>query len=86
VLPTHVHYFTRSSLVRLLSGHGFAPEWVGTAPKAFSVGYYLGRLEGYSPALASVAVRAAGAVGLADRLVWPDFRDRMAVVARVRPR
>jgi SAM-dependent methyltransferase len=82
VLPTHVQYFTRESLSRLLSRHGFAVEWIDTAPKAFSVAYYLERLEGYSPPVASVAVAAAERVGVADRLVWPDFRDRMAVVAR----
>jgi SAM-dependent methyltransferase len=84
VLPTHLHYFTGRSLARLLDRTGFAVEWSGTAPKVFSVGYYLGRLEGYSPAVAGGAVAAARAVGVADRLIWPDFRDRMAVVARLR--
>ena len=82
VLPTHVQYFTRESLSRLLARHGFAAEWIGTAPKAFTVRYYLERLEGYRPAVARLAVSSATALGLADRLVWPDFRDRMAVVAR----
>jgi SAM-dependent methyltransferase len=84
VLPTHVQYFTRSSLSRLLSRHGYAVEWISTAPKAFSVRYYLERLEGYSPPVASSAVALAQRIGVADRLVWPDFRDRMAVVARLR--
>jgi SAM-dependent methyltransferase len=84
VLPTHVHYFTGRSLARLLDRTGFTVEWSGTAPKAFSVAYYLGRIEGYSPAVAGGAVAAARAVGVADRLVCPDFRDRMAVVARLR--
>jgi len=85
VLPTHVQYFTRGSLARLLTRHGFALEWTGTAPKGFTVGYYLERLEGYSRPVASAAVRAAGRAGVADRLVWPDFHDRMAVVARRTP-
>ena len=84
VLPTHVQYFTRASLARLLAGHGFTVEWIGTAPKAFTVRYYLERLRGYSEPLAAGAVGAAERVRLADRLVWPDFRDRMAVVARRR--
>lgn len=85
VLPTHVQYFTRRSLTELLGRHGFAVEWVDTAPKGFTVGYYLERLEGYSKPAASTAVAAAERVRLADRLMWPDFRDRMAVVARRRP-
>jgi SAM-dependent methyltransferase len=84
VLPTHVQYFTRASLYRLLSRHGYAVEWVGTAPKAFTVRYYLERLEGYSRPVAASSVRIAERAGLAERLVWPDFRDRMAVVARRR--
>lgn len=82
VIPTHVHYFTRQSLSRLLAQNGFRVEWIGTAPKGFTVRYYLERLAGYSEGLARAAVRGAEAVGVADRLVWPDFRDRMLVVAR----
>jgi SAM-dependent methyltransferase len=82
VLPTHVQYFTRASLRRLIEANGFEVEWIGTAPKGFTVRYYLSRLEGYSRPVAGVAVRVAETVGLADRIVWPDFRDRMLVVAR----
>ncbi|MGI8845047.1 MAG: class I SAM-dependent methyltransferase [Thermoleophilaceae bacterium] len=82
VIPTHVQYFTRGSLTRMLETNGFAVEWIGTAPKGFTVRYYLERLTGYSAGLAKVAVRGAEALGVADRLVWPDFGDRMLVVAR----
>jgi hypothetical protein len=82
VIPTHVHYFTRESIRRLLERGGWRVEYVGTAPKAFSVRYYLGRIGGYSPPLAGALVRAAEIGGLADSLWAPDFRDRMAVVAR----
>ena len=82
VLPTHVQYFTRASLARLLAAHGFTVEWMGTAPKAFTVRYYLERLAGYSAPVATGAVAVAERLRVADRLVWPDFRDRMAVVAR----
>jgi SAM-dependent methyltransferase len=84
VLPTHVHYFTRESLARLLDRNGFAVEEVGTSPKAFTLRYYLGRLGGYSGPLASASVTAAERLGIADRLIAPDFRDRMGVLARVR--
>jgi SAM-dependent methyltransferase len=82
VLPTHVQYFTRSSLRTLLTRHGFTVLAVRTAPKAFTVRYYLDRLSGYSPALGRVAVRATQRVGVAERIWAPDFRDRMAVLAR----
>ena len=83
VIPTHVHYFTRPSLLTLLRRRGYEPLWIGTAPKAFTMRYYLDRIGGYSEPLAGALVGAAGAAGLADRMWAPDFRDRMAVVARV---
>jgi SAM-dependent methyltransferase len=83
VIPTHVQYFTRASIVTLLSRHDFEVVSMDTAPKWFSVGYYLERLGGYSPALARLVVGAARRLGLADRLWAPDFRDRMLVVARL---
>lgn len=82
VLPTHVQYFTRHSLTQLLTRHSYAPLHVATAPKTFSVGYYLWRIEGYSAPLSHAAIRAARATRMADRLWAPDFRDRIGVVAR----
>jgi SAM-dependent methyltransferase len=82
VIPTHVQYFTRPSLFTLLRRRGYEPVWAGTAPKAFTVRYYLDRIRGYSPPLAGALVGAASAAGVADRMWAPDFRDRMAVIAR----
>ena len=82
VIPTHLHLFNRRSLTRLLERHRFEVLEVRTSPKAFTVGYYLGRLGGYWPSLARALVRLARAAGVADRLWTPDFRDRVAVVAR----
>jgi SAM-dependent methyltransferase len=82
VIPTHVHLFTRSGLARLLERHGFEVLAIGTSPKTFTVAYYLERLGGYWPPLARALVAAARALGVADRMWTPDFRDRMYVVAR----
>ena len=82
VIPTHVQYFTRASLATLLHRHGYEVLDVRTAPKAFSVRYYAGRVMGYSPVLGRALVRAAERAGVADRLWAPDFGDRMAVLAR----
>lgn len=82
VIPTHVQYFTRSSLTKLLERHGYSVLEVGTAPKAFTVRYYLERIAGYSPRLSRGLVRGAGAVRVAERMWAPDFRDRMYVIAR----
>jgi SAM-dependent methyltransferase len=82
VLPTHVQYFTRDSLATLLRRRGFAPLVVRSAPKAFTVRYYLERIGGYSPAVSSVLVEGAESLGVADRMWAPDFRDRMLMIAR----
>jgi SAM-dependent methyltransferase len=82
VIPTHVHYFTRASLRTLLERHGFAVLETSTQPKRFTVRYYLSRLSGYSAGAGRALVRGAEALGLADRMWAPDFRDRMLVIAR----
>ncbi|HWF51773.1 MAG TPA: hypothetical protein VG294_14130, partial [Solirubrobacteraceae bacterium] len=82
--PTHVQYFTRGSLATLLERCGFHELEVVTAPKAFTVGYYLERIGGYSPTAGRALARAARAAGIAERMWAPDFRDRMGVIARVR--
>jgi SAM-dependent methyltransferase len=81
VLPTHVQYFTRDSLATLLRRRGYTPLVVRTAPKAFSVRYYLERIDGYSTSLSAALVRTAERVGAADRMWAPDFRDRMLMIA-----
>ena len=55
---------------------------MATQPKAFSVEYYLSRIGGYSAVAGRALVRGASAVGVADRMWAPDFRDRMLVIAR----
>jgi len=81
VLPMHVQYFTRESLRRLLTDHGFDVRSVTTHAKVFSARYYAERLGGYSPAVERAAVGVVTRIRQADRLVAPDFRDRMAVIA-----
>jgi SAM-dependent methyltransferase len=85
VIPTHVQYFTRPSITLLLRRAGFDVLEVATAPKAFTVAYYLDRVGGYSPR-AGRALRAAAERSGAGRRMWaPDFRDRMSVIARALP-
>jgi hypothetical protein len=82
VIPTHVQYFTRASIVTLLGRHGYEVVSIATAPKWFSVAYYLERIGGYSEPAAHALVGAARRLDIADRQWAPDFRDRMLVLAR----
>lgn len=82
VIPTHLQYFTRYSIKALLGRHGWEILELGSAPKAFSIRYYVGRVGGYSRSAARALTTAAALAGVDDRLWAPDFRDRMAVIAR----
>ncbi len=82
VIPTHVQYFTRGSMGTLLGRKGWDLLDIGTAPKAFTVRYYLERIGGYSKPLSDGLVKGAAAVGAAERMWAPDFGDRMLVIAR----
>jgi SAM-dependent methyltransferase len=81
VLPTHVQYFTRGSLTTLLVREGWRVIDVRTAPKTFTIGYYLSRLGGYSKAVEKVLLGLARVLRIKDRPWGPDFRDRMLVIA-----
>jgi SAM-dependent methyltransferase len=82
VIPTHIHYFTRRSMRVLLERHGFEVLLTSTAPKAFTVRYYLERLGGYSRTLARTLVATSEWLRVADRIWAPDLRDRMLVIAQ----
>ncbi len=81
VLPMHLQHFSRDSMREMLTRNGFTVRSMHTHAKVFSARYYAERLAGYGPALERMAVGAVRAVRLADRLIAPDFRDRMAVIA-----
>ena len=81
VLPMHLQYFTRSSLSRLLTERGFAVRSISTHAKVFTMRYYAERIGGYSPGLEGLASRALQLTGTTERLVAPDFHDRVAMLA-----
>jgi SAM-dependent methyltransferase len=82
VLPMHLQYFDRSTLTGMLTRHGFVVRFVLTHPKTFTARYYAARLGGFvHPRLAGAAERLTERIGVADRLVAPDFRDRLQVLA-----
>jgi 2-polyprenyl-3-methyl-5-hydroxy-6-metoxy-1,4-benzoquinol methylase len=53
--------------------------------KVFSARYYAERLGGYGPALERLSAATVERLGMADRLVAPDFHDRIAVIAQLAP-
>jgi 2-polyprenyl-3-methyl-5-hydroxy-6-metoxy-1,4-benzoquinol methylase len=84
VLPMHVQYFTRSSLVRLLTDAGLEVLSVRTHPKVFTRRYYADRLGEFLPGASGAVARLTSLGSWADRPFAPDLRDRMALIARRR--
>jgi SAM-dependent methyltransferase len=84
VIPTHIHYFTRSSAATMLRRHGFEPLYVATDPKSFTIRYYLDKGGGYLPGVSRALVKSAERLGVADDMWTPDFRDRMVMIARLK--
>jgi len=81
VLPMHLQYFTRGSMDLLLRRTGWEPVLTRSHPKVFTVRYYAERVAGYAPSAADALTRATARLGLADRLMAPNFFDRMMIVA-----
>jgi SAM-dependent methyltransferase len=81
VLPGHLFYFSPQTLQRVLEMSGFRTVECSRHPKTFSLEYYAGRFIGYSDLLGRALRAATKPFGGPLRLVTPNFRDRMAVVA-----
>lgn len=82
VLPMHLQYFTRDSMRAMLDSLGLVAIEVRTHAKAFTARYYAERLAAFAPPVGRVVLATAERAGVADRVVAPDFRDRMSVIAR----
>lgn len=82
VIPNHLVFFSPATLTNVLQRAGLRVIEASTHPKTFSIDYYAGRLGGYSTAMGKASRRIGRMIGGADRLVTPDFRDRIAVIAR----
>lgn len=82
IVPMHLQYYTRGSMTHLLVKHGLEVRHMGTHPKKFTVRYYAERAAGFVPVVGRAGLDLVEKrAGLADRLVAPDFGDRMEVVA-----
>lgn len=83
VLPMHLQYFTVGSMRSLLERHQLDVLEVRRHPKVFSVQYYAERVSSFVP-FSGWLPRWLGRHRVGARLIGPDFRDRMAVLARRR--
>jgi SAM-dependent methyltransferase len=81
VLPMHVQYFSRATMGRLLASRGFTVRHVGFHTKVFTATYYAERLAGYGAGLERPMAAALRALRMEERLIAPNFFDRMEVIA-----
>jgi SAM-dependent methyltransferase len=81
VIPNHLWYFSPDTLSSLLRKARLEPVEHTTHPKTFSIDYYAGRLGGYNTLVGRAARRVGGVFGGRHRLVTPNFRDRIAMLA-----
>lgn len=81
VLPMHLQYFTRRSVRSLLEASGFTVRSIRTHTKVFTARYYAERLGGYSRFLERASESILEMTHQDQRLVAPNFLDRMEVVA-----
>ncbi len=81
VLPGHIFYFSPATLARVLETSGFRVLSSERHPKTFSLEYYAGRFVGYSQTLGRALQVATKPLGGPRRLVTPNFRDRLAMIA-----
>ena len=83
--PSHVHYFSRQSIARLLGRHGFSPIGFETAAYYHSMHNVLGTLAlrgGVGGKVSAAALRVIGAERARRIGFWINLGDIMFVAAR----
>lgn len=83
--PTHLQYFSRDSLTRLLAGHGFRVATARSTAMYRTLGESIGRLATLGRGLPARLARMARRVtpgAIARRGFWLDLGDIMFVAAR----
>jgi predicted Zn finger-like uncharacterized protein len=82
MLPTHLWYFDRRALRRLLEQSGFRILEIARARRSFSLDYWANKLNSYSPHLGRVVSWALRVSGLGSQSFWLDLGDQLLVIAR----
>jgi len=79
--PSHIHYFHRASLSRLLAAHGFEVRLAKSFGKIFTCGYWLSRIKNYPPLIHRAAEKFIDAAGIHNKFLYIDTRDSLEVIA-----
>jgi 2-polyprenyl-3-methyl-5-hydroxy-6-metoxy-1,4-benzoquinol methylase len=82
--PAHIHYFSRTSLSRMLAAAGFEVVHAASFGRIFSYGYWASRLRSYPAPVHRALTGGIRFWGLADKLLYLNTRDAVEVCARKR--
>lgn len=82
IKQSHLYYFTRKTLKKMLEASGFVPIKIKSSPRTFSIKYWLSRFEGYSGGLYKVFRFFANRKIFKSSLLTVNLRDQVEFYAR----
>lgn len=82
IKQSHLYYFTRKTLERMLEASGFVIIKCKSSPRTFSIKYWLSRFEGYSGSLYKLFRFFANTKMSKDSLLTVNLRDQVEFYAR----
>lgn len=82
IKQSHLYYFTRKTLHKMLSITGFTPVKIKSCSRTFSIHYWLSRFRGYSESLYKILSFLVSSKLLRSGLLTIDFGDQMEAYVR----
>ena len=82
LMDMHIHYFSRTTLTKMLEKKGFDVLWVGSQGRFLSFGYLASRVGGMSHALGRVFLWLVKKLGIAEKTLSLNFGDLITAIAR----
>jgi SAM-dependent methyltransferase len=80
--PTHIHYFSRASLSRMLTAAGLEVALAASFGRIFSYRYWASRLRHYPAPIYRAVTGLIRLWGLEDKFLYLNTRDAMEICAR----
>lgn len=82
LMDMHLYYFSKQTLRRMLTEHGFDVAWDGAQGRYLSLGYLASRVAGISPTLGRLATAAVNGLSLSHAAVPINFGDLRTFISR----
>ncbi len=82
VKQSHLYYFSRKTLGKMLEVSGFEPVKARLHPRTFSVKYWFDKLKTYNEALYKIFAPLANSKALRNKLITVNFGDQIEIYAR----